>query len=389
MIMHILVLFCNQKKIYSGMFIEQAIVFVVLLFCLLMIGEKCSLYFTGGLLNTKDVYECTCVQLGEQQCTSEEELEQKMERIMKNVWRSSCVILGGKSAMLLPYVRPEEMNYSDSVLIDQKRINVFLKYADENMDRVLEIKLEEGEWLRNEQWEDGSYPVVVTRQLLDEMGWSEGIGKRIYFKGVQLTVCGVMLGLKQEPMKSSQPILIMPICLNRQYGVEYVTCIKSGEEMNFRTLVKREFYKLLGNDDVELSITKIEKWKRIWMQDVFVALTLAIVPAIFLFVFAFIGMLGLFLLYSFRRKKEFALRIVVGSTPGGLKRFVIIEALLLTVLSWTPGMILFFLIYPINSINLLALIAACIVMVVFSVFSAWWPAYQISRVNPVDAMREE
>ena len=110
MIMHILVLFCNQKKIYSGMFIEQAIVFVVLLFCLLMIGEKCSLYFTGGLLNTKDVYECTCVQLGEQQCTSEEELEQKMERIMKNVWRSSCVILGGKSAMLLPYVRPEEMN---------------------------------------------------------------------------------------------------------------------------------------------------------------------------------------------------------------------------------------------------------------------------------------
>ena len=102
-----------------------------------------------------------------------------------------------------------------------------------------------------------------------------------------------------------------------------------------------------------------------------------------------IGMLGLFLLYSFRRKKEFALRIVVGSTPGGLKRFVIIEALLLTVLSWTPGIILFFLIYPINSINLLALIAACIVMVVFSVFSAWWPAYRISRVNPVDAMREE
>jgi len=389
MIKHILVLFCNQKKIYWGMFVEQAIVFVVLLFCLLMIGEKCSQYFTGGLLNTKDVYECTYVQLGEQQHSYEKKLEQKMERIMKNVWRSSLVIVGGKSAMLLPYVRPEEMNYSDSVLIDQKRINVFLKYADECMDRVLDIKLEEGEWLRNEQWEDGSYPVVVTRQFLDEIGWSEGIGKKIYFKGVQLTICGVMLGLKQEPMKPSQPILIMPICLNQQYEVEYVTCIKSGEEMNFRTLVKREFYKLFGSDDVELSITKIEKWKRVWMQDVFVALTLSILPAIFLFVFAFIGMSGLFLLYSFRRKKEFALRIVVGSTPAGLKRFVILEALLLTVLAWIPGIVLFLCVYTVNGINLLALLSACLVMVLFSVFSAWWPANQVSRVNPVEAMREE
>lgn len=371
------------------MFIEQAIVFIVLLFCLLMLGEKCSLYFTGGLLNTKDVYECTCMQLAKQPHTSQKETEQKMERIMKNVWRSSYAVVGGKSAMLLPYVRPEDMNYSDSVLINQKKINVFLKYADENMDRVLKIELEKGEWLKNEQREDGSYPVIVTRKLLDEMGWSDGIGKRIYFKGIQLTICGVMSGLKQEPMKSSQSILIMPICLNRQYEIEYVTRIKSGEEMNFRNLVKREFGKLLGNDNVELSITKIEKWKRIWMQDVLVALTLIIVPTIFLFTFAFIGMLGLFLLYSFKRKKEFALRIVVGSTHKGLKCFVIMEASLLTALSWIPGMILFFLIYSINSIHLFALITACIIMMSFSVFSAWWPAYQVSQENPVKAMREE
>ena len=40
-------------------------------------------------------------------------------------------------------------------------------------------------------------------------------------------------------------------------------------------------------------------------------------------------------------------------------------------------------------VNLLALGAACAVMMLFSVFSAWWPAYQVTKINPVEAMREE
>lgn len=143
------------------------------------------------------------------------------------------------------------------------------------------------------------------------------------------------------------------------------------------------------NFPVDLGIMELDKLKAVYMQNELLSLIAIIVPTFFLLIFVFIGTFGLFWLYSSRRRKEFALRIVVGSTPIGLRNFVILEAILLTILSWIPGMILFFLIYSVNSIDLLALVATCFVMMLFSVFSAWWPAYQVSQVNPVEAMREE
>ena len=73
---------------------------------------------------------------------------------------------------------------------------------------------------------------------------------------------------------------------------------------------------------------------------------------------------------------------------GGLYRFVVSESLLLSVLALLPGMVLFCFVYPFDPVHLSALGCACLVMILFSVFSAWWPAYKVARVNPVEAMRE-
>lgn len=388
MLMHIFRLFCNQKKFYGILLVEQAIVFTVLLYYLLFLGENLRSYCSDGLLNTDNVYECAYVNLGDSMEERNNTGDLIMEQVMRTAWTTDGVVAGGKSAMLLPYVRPETMNSSDSIQVGQKRIKAYLKYADKYMDKVLDIKLKEGKWLDDGRLDDGAYSAVVTQQLLDEAGWSDGIGKKVLFDGRELTVCGVMSGLKQEPLKPSQPVLIMPIGLNKEYPIEYTTRIKDGEEMNFRSLVKRKFYRLSG-DKADISVTKIEKWKRIWLQEVYVALTLISVPTIFLLFFAFMGTLGLFWLYSSRRKKEFALRIVVGSTPAALMKFVIVESLQLTILAWIPGLVLFFITNPLTVTGLLALGETCFVMLLFSIFSAWWPAHQVFRVKPIEAMREE
>ena len=80
---------------------------------------------------------------------------------------------------------------------------------------------------------------------------------------------------------------------------------------------------------------------------------------------------------------------MVGSTPRELYCFVISESLLLSALALLPGIILFCFVYPLDPVHLSALGCACLVMILFSVFSAWWPAYRVTRVNPVEAMREE
>ncbi len=372
------------------MFVEQIIVFVVLLFCFIVMGEKGSLYFTTGMMNTKNTFTCYLFPLPNTEHISFRELNEKMDRVVERVRKASYVIAFGKSMAMVPYMRPEEMNPFDSILVDNKKVKVLLKIADEHIFKVFKPQLEEGEWLKNTQMEDGSLPVVITRQLKDEIGWSQAVGRKIYFNGAEFSVVGVISGIKQEPLKPSYSTLIAPSCVDQgNRWVEYTARIKEGEVDNFRNLMNKEFYKMLGDDNVELSFTDVEKWKKANLQYDFMTLIGIAVPTAFLFIFAFIGTFGLFWLYSFKRKKEFALRIVMGSTPFDLKIFVIIEALVLTVLAWIPGMILFFWVYPINMINLLALGTACLVMILFSVFSAWWPAYQVSRINPVEAMREE
>lgn len=392
MLKHIFTLFLNQKKTYGGMFVEQCIVFMVLLFCFLMIGEKASLYFASGMLDSENTFACYLSPLSVDANKALPGLYANMDRVVEKVKQASFVVAFGKSRGMVPYVRPEEFYPCDSILIDRKKMNVFLKIADEQMAKVFKPRLEEGVWLTGKVLDDGSYPVVITRQLKDEMGWKRGVGKKIYYDGAEYTVVGVISGIKQEPLKVSYPTMIISNfnCVLNKVDVEYTARIKKGEVDRFRDLLNREFYKMNGEScGVELSMTDLEKWKRSRMQGDYVALTVVLIPTLFLFVFAFIGTFGLYWLYASRRTKEFALRIVVGSTPGGLKRFVILEALLLTVLACLPGLVLFFWLYPVNRVNLFALLAACMVMVLFSVFSAWWPAYQVSRVNPVEAMREE
>ncbi|WP_065220151.1 MULTISPECIES: ABC transporter permease [Butyricimonas] len=390
MLRHIFVLFWNQKRAYGGMFVEQIIVFVVLLFCFTVIGEKSYLYFTDGMLNTRNTYCCYIFLAPNAKFPLFSEVNQKMTQVVEKINKEPYVVAFGKSIAFVPYMRPENMNPYDSILIDNKKIKVLLKFADEHILEVFKPQLEEGKWLTNIQQKDGSFPAVITRQLKNEMGWNQGVGKKIYFNGAAFSVVGVIAGVKQEPLKPSYPTLIIPSFIDHgNRWMEFTARVEEGKANDFRSLMNKEFYKMMGKDDFELSIADVEKWKRAQMQNDFITLLGVLIPTVFLFIFAFIGTFGLFWLYSSKRKKEFALRIVVGSTPFGLKNFVITEALVLTVLAWIPGMILFFWVYQFNVVNLLALGTACFVMILFSVFSAWYPAYQVSRINPVEAMREE
>ena len=46
MMKHIFTLFLNQKRRYGGMLAEQMLVFFVLLFCFVVVGEKIAQYFS-------------------------------------------------------------------------------------------------------------------------------------------------------------------------------------------------------------------------------------------------------------------------------------------------------------------------------------------------------
>ena len=169
---------------------------------------------------------------------------------------------------------------------------------------------------------------------------------------------------------------------------EFVVRVQEGKQDTFSKLLDSEFARLFMGTNQEIGLFSLESLKVTTMLSDIVNMGAMIIPVLFLLVFTFIGTFGLFWLYSSKRRKEFALRIVVGATPRELYRFVVSESLLLSVLALLPGMVLFCFVYPFDPVHLLALGCACLVMILFSVFSAWWPAYKVAQVNPVEAMRE-
>ena len=245
---HIFTLFLNQKRRYGGMLAEQMLVFFVLLFCFVVVGEKIAQYFSPGILNTKNTVKCMLLPVSPSEYLSSSELQQKMDRVVEKVRKSSMVIAFGKSKWLVPYTCPEEMYLSDSIQIGTRKIHVFLKFADNYMNQVFQLQMEEGEWLTDELLEDGSCPAVITSQLMQELGWSRGIGKRIHYKGTVFTIVGIVTGIKQEPLKASRPTMIVPNRIQPDQWFEYMVRVKEGETDNFRNLMNKEFNLMMGEE---------------------------------------------------------------------------------------------------------------------------------------------
>ncbi len=97
MMRHIFTLFLNQKRTFGGMLAEQILVFLALLFCFVIVGEKIAQYFSPGILNTKNTFKCMLHPVLPSEDFSPAELQQKMDRVVEKVRKSPFVTALGKS----------------------------------------------------------------------------------------------------------------------------------------------------------------------------------------------------------------------------------------------------------------------------------------------------
>lgn len=114
----------------------------------------------------------------------------------------------------------------------------------------------------------------------------------------------------------------------------------------------------------------------------------------------FLGIIGTFWFRTEQRKGEMGLRIALGSTRFGLKGIMIAEGLLLLTLIAIPALLIcfnlhvseltkgFYMDYTIARFAAGFLITY-LVMAVMIILGIWYPARQIARLEPADALRYE
>ncbi|MDR1981814.1 MAG: ABC transporter permease [Tannerellaceae bacterium] len=385
---HILKLVWNRKKIYRGIFAEQALIMLVLMVCLVGIFDMVKRYKTPGLLDVGNTILCGWNTIKGD--LSEEEMAaiyRNYESITGNLKQLPYIHSLTKSYYLTPYFGADMNMPTDSVVIENRKIDVFVKGSDEYGLSVFRPVLEEGEWLTNKKRDDGTDPMVITRQLADKAGWSGAVGKKVILGSQTYTVVGVVAGLKQQPFDPSPPAVVVPVYLFNPGEIQYIARLKGNEKDEFFLSFYNETKRLLSLDRVEPVIMDIETLRTVPIFAKTIWWVLLGVSIVFFTFFAFIGTFGLFWLYAQKHFTEYALRMALGSTRKQLIYTVIAESLLVTCLAVLPSLILFFLVYASSQVAGFAVAAG--VMVLFSVVSAWFPAWNVSRVNPAEALQYE
>ncbi|MDR3246966.1 MAG: ABC transporter permease [Prevotellaceae bacterium] len=385
----------NKYNRFIGIYIEQALVFITLMICMVSILKKAELYKMPGMLDTSNTLIYGYAASGMSKNFKWDDVKiaiYNLKTISEELKKKTYIEAISKNNNLLPYGASSD-GMMFNIVADQKNISIDFMAADADAIKVLKPSLDEGGWFSD----DNNYeytPSVITRQLADSLGWVEAVGRKIVLSGysIETQVIGVLSGIKKDVFEESKMGFIIPASLFANLamtGSSYycVRLINSNEKDNFTNEYYGMFRKRVGvNMAVEPVVSDLERYKTEQIIKNTSGLIAQSVPTLFFLIFGFVGSFGLFWLSTEKRKSELALRRAIGSTKIQLIIMVLKESLILTLLSAIPGTILAFFIYNLSQIELIGIGLSLLIMIIFSVFSAWYPAFKVSRLSPAESL---
>ena len=385
MIRNILKMIWNNWKAYVGILAEQTVVFVILMLCVVSMVMAIKRYHEPGVLDTKNTV-CFGYMISKMDSETEK-AGTVLHSVVGNLEKLPYVEEITWSLGMIPYMRP--MALYDSVRIDGKAVRVNFKGSDKAAEKVFNPEIVEGGWLTGDVLEDGSSSCVVTRQLVDNLGWSQAVGRKIIFQDMNFTIVGVVSGVKHDAFEASDPTVVIDMGnkSSNDWFCELCARVTPGREKDFILAYYNEFNRLLPTSGIQAFASEMQQAKKHNMSETTINLYLQAIPTLFLLIFAFIGTFGLFIQHMGVREHEFAVRLSVGSTKRKLLTQVVMESVMVTIVACLPGIGLSFFIYDYTGVEITGIVMTLGVMFFFSVLSAWFPACKVTKINPAIVLK--
>ena len=385
----------NRRKAIWELLVEQVFIGLVLMLCLSSLLDAVRQYRQPGMLDTGNTYLVMFTANLEDALKDHNLYGNALiatQTALRHLETHPSVADYCVSCNLTPYLRSSDFYVTDTVRVDDQKIRFFPKFVLPKALNIFGLRLEEGCWFTGERYlEDGSAPVVVTRQLADAAGWTDAVNRQFVYKGQTYTVIGVVGGVKQHVFEEALASIffLFPERNIPNGNTEYVVKVKKGHDVDFYAAIHKEFQQSSVRDKAQLVLYSLDEMKEMSMFNTMLSVVAQAVPVLFLFFFAFIGTFGIFWLQSEKRLKEYALRLALGATRKQLLGMVIGESLAVSALASLPAVLLSFFIFDLTWVNVCAVVATVVLMALFSVFSACYPAYKVSKVNPAEALHYE
>jgi ABC-type antimicrobial peptide transport system permease subunit len=321
------------------------------------------------------------------------QVESIMSVIVDNLKKLHYVEGISESVQFLPYMRPDENYWDDSVKISvNKKILSKTKGTDAFAYEVFKLKMNEGRWFTDNERPNGLLPAVITTKFKEKAEIDNPIGKKIEFHSRVYEIVGVISGIKESVFNESHAAVIVPISSWTRIGFygEYVARVKEGYQDDFFNDYNNEFKRLtLGVTYIQPNVSELSIRKNKTMLGQVMEQAMIAIPSIFLLIFAFLGTIGQSLLDLKNRTSELAIRFAIGSSKAGLMKTVFLQNLFISACAAVPGIILTLFIYELNANTLSGILITLFVIFLFSAASSWYPEYMLTKINPAEALKKE
>jgi putative ABC transport system permease protein len=245
-----------------------------------------------------------------------------------------------------------------------------------------------------------SVPVAIIDETLSHRYWpaNNAIGRRIQTSGngVWLTIVGVVGGIKHNSLsEEKEPHIYFP--LEQAPYPRASLVVRTDGPPNAATGTFRAAIRQVDPDMplyLVRSMTEIISQTLSTQRLTNILLTAFAIIALLL---AAVGIYSTMSVYVGSRTKEFGIKLALGAQPGVLRRAVIRQGLLLTAAGVVVGVAgalaltrtIKSLLFEVSTTDPLVFTAIPALLVIVSLFACYTPARRATKVDPLEALRDE
>jgi putative ABC transport system permease protein len=318
-------------------------------------------------------------------------------------------------------VGTSSMFSSTNTYVNNRKIVINYKYTNADYWDILDYQFIEGKAITKQQINNAERVTVITEDLKKEYfgdSTTPVLGKYIEADNVKYRICGVV---KSIPITSYLyyadiylPITVSKTNLNggdKSYQGNFTSIVMAANE-NEVTKMKKEYEAIVSKipmpskeynviyshaDNYVESYVRSGNEKRSGMLYALTAITLF---ALFVMLLPTLNLVNVNITRIMERSSEIGVRKAFGASSKTLVYQFIVENLILTFLGGMIGIILSLIVmYCINNANLIAnlhlglnftvLFYALLACVVFGLLSGVYPAWRMSKLNVVTALKAQ
>jgi len=255
------------------------------------------------------------------------------------------------------------------------------------------MRLVEGRTFTRDDFDPAVSPVLISESVKSRY-WprASALGKRVTFGRSVSQIVGVIRDVHDAGLNvAPDSFLYFPM---RGVGQTTVTLRTAVEPLSLVNLIRRE----LAGLDRDLPMGKVQTMDRVVASSIgrtsFTMSVLVIAAAIAVLLGA-IGIYGVLSYVVSQRTQEIGIRVVMGASPGAMRRMVLSQGMRLTgvgaliglVAALVLGRIMVALLYGVSPVDPVTLVGASAIFLAVAGLASLLPAARAAGTDPVDALR--